>query len=109
MHGDLSAFRMRIWRGKTSPAIVLVSQLPGGPSPSWGSCRLANLAHHVYLGFTRERTLNFEDELMRGQRRLFLVEFTPHGYGLRQYLTRAVRRSFRWSSFEELVGSAIEH
>lgn len=109
MHGDRSAFRMRIWRGKTGAAIVLVSQLTGGPSPSWGSCRLANLAQQVYLGFPAERSLYFEDEVVRDERRLFLVEFTPHGHGLRRYLTRAIRRSFRWSNLEEVVGSAIEH
>jgi 8-oxo-dGTP pyrophosphatase MutT (NUDIX family) len=42
----------------------------------------------VLEGF--QRTLNFEDEIVRGERRLFLVEFTAHSHGLRRYLT--VRR-----------------
>jgi hypothetical protein len=105
--GECCTFRMRVWRGKTGPAIILVSQVTGGASPSWASSRLANLAYQVYLGFSTERTLNFEDEIVRGERRLFLVEFTSQGHGLRRYLTQAVRRSCRWSILEEFVGGAI--
>jgi hypothetical protein len=107
MHGECYPFRLRIWRATSGPAIVLASQVTGGASPSWASCRLANLAYQVYLGFSTERTLNFEDEIVRGERRLFLVEFTPHGHGLRRQLTQAVRRSCRWSILEELVGGAV--
>jgi hypothetical protein len=45
--------------------------------------------------------------VVRGERRLFLVEFIPHGHGLRRYLTRAVRRPCRWSNLEDLVGGAV--
>jgi len=107
MYGECCAFRMRIWRAKTGPAIVLASQVTGGASPSWASSRIANLAYQVYLGYSTERTLNFEDETVRGERRLFLVEFTSHGHGLRRYLTRAIRRTCRWSNLEDLVGCAI--
>jgi hypothetical protein len=107
MNGECCTFRMRIWRGKSGPAIVVISQMPAGPSPSWASSRLANLAYQVYLGFSTERTLNFEDEFVRGERRLFLVEFTSHGYGLRRYLTRAIRRPSRWAILEELLGCDV--
>ena len=109
MRGDRTAFRMRIWRAKVGPAIVLISQLERGPSPSWASCKLANLAYRVYLGFSTACTLNFEDEIVHGNRRLFIVEFTPHGHGLRRYLTRAVRRPLPWFNLEELVGGTITH
>jgi hypothetical protein len=107
MHGEWCAFRLRIWRAKTGPSIVLASQVTGGASPSWASSRLANLANQVYLGFSTERTLNFEDEIVRGERRLFLVEFTSHGHGLRRYLTHGIRRTYRWSILEDLVGGAV--
>lgn len=109
MQGHRSAFRMRVWRGKVGSPIVPISQLAGGPSPSWGSCQLANLAYQVYLGFSTECTLNFDDEIVHGNRKLFIVEFTPHGHGLRRYLTRAVRRPLPWFNIEELVGSSIEN
>jgi hypothetical protein len=107
IQGERSMFRMRIWRGESGPAIVLVSQVTGGASPIWASSQLANLAYRVYLGFRPDRMLNFEDEHVRGERRLFLVGLTPHGHGLRQYLTRAVRRPFRWSNLEDLVGETV--
>jgi hypothetical protein len=107
MHGECCTFRMRIWRGKYGPAIVVVSQMPAGPSPSWAGSRLANLAYQVYLGFSTEHTLNFEDEFVRGERRLFLVEFTSPGHGLRRCLTRAIRRPFQWALLEELLGSHV--
>jgi hypothetical protein len=108
MHEECCAFRLRIWRDATSPAIVLASQLPGGPSPSWASSRLANLAYQVHLGFSVERMINFEDETVCGERVLFAVAFTFVGYGLRRYLTHAVRRPSRWSELELMVGAAID-
>lgn len=107
IQGACYMFRMRIWRGKPGPAIVLASQVIGGASPSWASCRLANLAYRVYLGFPEDCMLNFESEVIRGEHRLFLVEFTPHGHGLRRCLTRAVRRPFRWATLEDLIGGAV--
>jgi len=100
-------FRLRIWRGKESPAIVLASQMTGGASPSWASSRLANLAYQVYLGFTADRILNFEDEVIHRERRLFVLEFASFGHGLRRHLGQPSRRTFHWSDLEAMVGGAI--
>jgi hypothetical protein len=105
MHGEYNRFRLRIWRGAEGPAIVLASQLTGGPSPSWASSRLANLARQVYLGFSAERMITFEDEMVCGEQLLFVVEFTSIGYGLRRYLTHPDRRPCRWLELEFLVGA----
>jgi len=102
------AFRLKIWRGKSLPAVVLASQLAGGPSPSWASSRLANLAYRAHLGFSAERMINFGDEMVCGEHVLFAVDFTAIGYGLRRYLTQAVRRPCRWFELEFMVGTGID-
>jgi hypothetical protein len=105
--GETCSFRLRIWRGKACPAIVLVSQLAGGPSPSWSSSQAANLIHRVYLGFPAEGMLYFEDEAVLGQRKLFLVEFRVLGQGPRGYLTWPSRHDFDWLDLEDMVGGEV--
>jgi hypothetical protein len=101
------SFHLRIWRGKACPAIVLVSQLGGGPSPSWSSSQFANLIQRAYLGFPAEGMLYFEDEIVLGERRLFFVQFTVFGHGLRRYLTCPYRHEFDWSVLEDMVGEVV--
>jgi hypothetical protein len=107
LDGDRRSFRLRIWRGKACPAIVLVSQLARGPSPSWSSSQVANLIQQTYLGFPVEGLLYFEDEIILGERRLFRVSFVTFGQGLRQWMTSPNRYASCWSELEELVGEAI--
>jgi hypothetical protein len=104
---ETSSFRLRIWRAKASPAIVLVSQLVGGPSPSWSSGHNANLIHRAYLGFPAEGMLYFEDETVLGERKLYSVGFHAIGDGLRHCLTWPIRHEFEWSDLEFLVGTTI--
>jgi hypothetical protein len=103
--GDPCWFRVRIWRSKAQPSIVLVSQLPGGPSPSWATGRLANLIYRVHLGFTADGLRYFEDDIAIGQRMLSFVEFTPFGHGTRRLLVQSVRRPCSWVDLESVVGS----
>jgi hypothetical protein len=105
--GELCSFRLRIWRGKMCPPIVLVSQFAGGPSPSWSSSEVANLIHRAYLGFPAEGLLYFEDEMVFGERRLFFVGFRAFGHGLRRCLTWPIRHDFDWSELEAMVGEEI--
>jgi hypothetical protein len=108
LRGVRCEFRLRIWRGKESPAIVLASQLPRGASPSWVSSQLANLAYQVYLGFTADRILNFEDEVINRERRLFVLDFASFGRGLRRHLGQPSRRPFYWSDLEAMIGGEIQ-
>jgi hypothetical protein len=105
---ELCQFRLRIWRGKESPAIVLTSQLTGGTSPSWASSQIANLAYQVYLGFTADRVLNFEDEVINRERRLFVLQFASFGHGLRRHLGQPSRWPCHWRDLEAMVGGAID-
>ncbi len=105
--GSRRLFRLRVWREKACPAVVLVSQLAGGTSPSWYSSQVANLIQQTYLGFPAEGLLYFEDELVQGERRLFNVTFVSFGQGLRQWMTSPKRLAFSWPELEELVGEAI--
>jgi hypothetical protein len=101
------SFHLRIWRGKACPAIVLVSQLAGGPSPSGSSSQVANLIHRAYLGFLAEGMLYFEDQTVLGKRRLFFVGFKVFGHGLRRCLTSPYRCNFDWSDLEDTVGGKV--
>ena len=101
------SFRLRIWRSKASPAIVLISQLAGGVSPSWSSSYTANLVHRAYLGFPEQGMNYFEDEVIFGERRLFFVRFRTFGQALRRCLTWPVRHDFDWIELEAMVGGEI--
>jgi hypothetical protein len=103
----MGTFRLRIWRGKAGPAVVLASQLIGGPSPSWSSSQLANLAFRVYLGFSPAGMLNFEDETIVNERALFALSFKPLGHLDRRYLPQPVRRLFRRCCLEDIVGEPV--
>jgi hypothetical protein len=105
--GKREAFRLRIWRGKALPAIVLASQIVGGSSPSWSSSHLANLAFRAYLHFPDADMLNFEDETIVSERRLFFLEFRQFGHAHRCCLTEPIRRPFNWRCLEDIVGEAI--
>jgi hypothetical protein len=100
-------FRLRIWRGKACPAIVLVSQLDGGPSPSWSSSQAANLIHRAYLGFPAEGMLYLEDETIFGERTLFFVEFRTFGHGLRRILSWPTRHPFDWADLDAMLVGEI--
>jgi hypothetical protein len=103
------SFRSRIWRGKACPAIVLVSQLAGGPSPNWSSSQVANMIYRAYLGFPAEGMRYFEDEIVLGEPKLFFVEFRIFGHGLRRCLTWPIRHAFDWSDLKAMVGGEIPH
>ena len=101
------SFRFRIWRGKACPAIVLVSQIDGGPSPSWSSSQAANLIHRAYLGFPAEGMIYFEDENVLGERTLFFVQFRAIGHGFRRFLTSPQRHAYDWAGLASMLGDEI--
>jgi hypothetical protein len=104
---ELCSFRLRIWRGKACPAIVLVSQTAAGPSPSWSSSQAANTIYRAHLGFPAEGMLYFEDETVFGVRRLYLVEFAVFGHGSRRALFHPVRHEVDWADLEAMTGQGI--
>ena len=101
------AFRLRIWRGTIGPAVVLVSQLAGGPSPSWFSSQLANLVLRAFLHFPAAGMLNFEDETIVSDRRLFRLGFQRFGHAHRCCLTQPARQPCTWRFLEAIVGKPI--
>jgi hypothetical protein len=107
LRGEPCRFRLRVWRNESGPAIVLASQVNGGPSPSLASSPLANLAYQAYLGFSSRRMINFEDQLTDGEQKLFLLEFVSFGHDFRRCLTQPSRRPFHWIDLEAMVGGAI--
>lgn len=105
--GDRFPYRLRIWRNKGGPAIVLTSQVPGGAPPACLRSRLANLAFRAFLGFPAEGMFYFEDERTQGGRRLLQVKFHSVGHGLRRHLIGAVERPMRWDDFFSIIGSEV--
>ena len=104
---ERGAFRLRIWRGTIGPAVVLVSQLAGGPSPSWFSSQLANLVLRAFLHFPAAGMLNFEDETIVSERRLFRLGFQRFGHAHRCCLTQPARQPCTWRFLEAIVGKPI--
>jgi hypothetical protein len=103
----LFRYRLRIWRNKIRPAIVLASQLPGGVPPSWSRSTLANLAYQVYLAFPEKGMLYFESESEPEGPRLLQITFNLLGHDVRRRLVEPVQRSRRWCDFCSIVGSEV--
>lgn len=107
--GHRFAYRLRVWRSRGGPAIVLASQLHGGAPPCWMRTKLANLAYRAYLGFSEGGMLYFEAEAEAtpGGPRLVQVEFEAVGHGLRRQLTRPAERQRRWEDLRSIVGAEV--
>lgn len=104
--GHRFSCRLRVWRDRSGPSVVLASRLPGGVPPSWLRLRLANLAYRAYLCFSEAGMLYFEAG-DTSKARLVQVAFESSGHGLRRQLVRPVERSRCWRDLEEIVGSEV--
>jgi hypothetical protein len=107
--GHRFSYRLRIWRARGRPAVVLVSQVPRGAPPAWLRSRLANLAYRAYLGFPSEGMLYFEDEESPGGRRLTRVHFATLGPELRRHLVEPVEQLARWDDLHRVLGCEVPH
>jgi hypothetical protein len=79
-------FRVRVWRGIDSRALVLLSQIPGHPPPDWCSSALANLVFRTFLGYTANIPTFIELSRWDGRPRSFRVRFETIGCQLRPIL-----------------------
>ena len=105
-HSHRFSFRLRIWRSRAGPSIVLASQLTEGAPPCWLRTRLANLAYSAYLCYPEAGMLYFEAEKSPGAR-LVQVAFESLGFGLRRQLVSPTERARDWRELEEIVGSEV--
>jgi hypothetical protein len=110
-NGRLHPFRIRVWRRQRGPAIVLVSEMPDGPSPASMTETLANDVFSGVLGFASGGMRYFEDSGRDGARLLHEVAFETFGHGQRSRLWRPWRnflRKLTWLDLECLVHGRVE-
>jgi hypothetical protein len=109
--GRLHPFRIRVWRRRRGPAIVLVSETLDGPPPASMVEPLANQVFSGVLGFAPGGMRYFEDSGCDGEQVIHEVIFETFGHGQRSRLWRPWRprtRKVTWLDLECLVRERIE-
>lgn len=102
--GECEAIRMRIWRHRDYPAVILSSQEQGYVHPCLVSCMVANVAYRVYLAHD---ALGFQFFEWDGKS-MYEVTFVGWGHERRMILYRAVYRESSRATLEHLVGTPVE-
>jgi hypothetical protein len=95
---DPIKFRLRIWRNRRDPAIVLVSHLPGKKSPALAHTKIANYVWAAYLAHSEKGMRYLQDtERPSGMRVLHLFTFQLFGHSpCRQRLMSPSVREVAW-------------
>jgi len=95
-------FRVRVWRGKDRPAVVVVSQVMGGAPPCWASSKIANYVNQVYLRWPKDGIMLYEVER---EADVWAMEFTVIGpRGLRSHMIEPRRLRSAWHFIQEIIG-----
>lgn len=102
--GTPEAFRLRVWREKGCPAVVMASQTEGGKDPARASCKVANYVWRVLLGFTPDGMDYFEVHAGIP----YLVEFDAIGNRDRAMLDRPIRTVVQPEEIDALIGTHVE-
>jgi hypothetical protein len=100
--GKQEAYRLRIWRAKDQPAVVLVSQLEGHAPPFFMTEKVANCVFRVWLKFLAQGMWYYEHA--HDPAGLCLVDFVGIGHRDRLVLTDAAYETVPDSHLARLVG-----
>lgn len=103
VNGYYESFRVRIWRAKDEPALVLVSQVPGNVPPSKATERLANAVKAAWLAHDPRGMFWFE--LASDQ--INAVTFINFGRGDRSRLTKPKYQKVGRNFIDEIVGQVV--
>lgn len=105
-NGEDEAFRLRIWRSKDQPAVVLVSQLEGHMQPYRMTVKVANAIYKGWLHYLPKGMYYYE--YTKDATRLQFVDFVAFGHGDRQTLTDPSWHPVSFHTFRKFMGELIE-
>jgi hypothetical protein len=102
--------RLRIWRAKGVPAVILVSQIPTQIPPDFATTKLANWLYQAYLrcdpkGFSYWEYLGGDGCENVG---LFCIFFDELGLPSRRRFLKPFRKYYKPERLEALIGEHIE-